>query len=364
MAKTIKVSHYQINITDTLKGDKSLTNYLNSNSFSRIFILTDSNTHKHCLPKILYNVLPLQKAEVLEVPAGEQHKSLKMTEYLWHQLIQEQSDRRTLIVNLGGGMVGDLGGFVASTYKRGIKFIQVPTTLLAMVDASVGGKLAVNLSGVKNAVGVFNNPEKVFIYTEFLETLPERIHRSGLAEVIKHSIISDNKQWRTLAEKKDLAEMDYKSLILDTIKVKKKIVERDFREGSYRKVLNFGHTLSHALESISLEQDDPLYHGEAVAIGMIMESYLSLFQVGLPEKEFQLIEEVILHYFPKFDLSKYSFDRILELMQQDKKNEKGKINFTLLKRIGKPLYNQQVSEAEIEAAFNYYTDLKYAPAEG
>ena len=360
MSKSIKVSQYSIYISDKLKGDKALTSFLNSSNYSKIFILTDSNTNMHCLPKVLHNVLPLQKAEVLEVPAGEQHKSLKMSEYLWHQLVMHQSDRKTLMVNLGGGMISDMGGFVASTYKRGIDFIHMPTTLLSMVDASVGGKQGVNLDGLKNAIGVFNNPKKVFIYSDFLETLPEKVLRSGLAEVIKHAVLAKNRQWKYLSNKQELHEHKWEPLIYDSIKVKKRVVEKDFKETAYRKILNFGHTISHAIESQSLEKDIPILHGEAVAIGMLMEAYLSIFQVGFPEKEFQKLEEVIMFYFPKIDLRSYNLDQMLELMQQDKKNEKGKLNFTLLKRIGKPLYNQQVSINEIEAAFNYYSDLKWS----
>jgi len=263
--KEIKSDNYSIWL-----GENSLSK-LDISGYSKVAILVDENTKRNCLPKLPQ----LENSIIIEVTSGEINKSISSCNYIWEQLSEHNFDRDSLLINLGGGVIGDMGGFAASTYKRGIDFIQVPTTLLAMVDASVGGKLGVDFNGLKNQIGLFNNPESVLIFPEFLETLPENQLKSGYAEVVKHALISDNNLWEKIISV-PFNEMNWGEIIETSINIKNKIVLSDPYEKGERKKLNFGHTFGHAVESYYLEKGTPILHGEAVLMGILLEVEMSL----------------------------------------------------------------------------------------
>jgi 3-dehydroquinate synthase len=277
---------------------------------------------------------------------------------VWKALGELGADRHSLLVNLGGGVITDLGGFVASTYKRGISFINIPTTLLAQVDASVGGKTGVDLGALKNEVGVFAEPEELFIWPEFLKTLPKREHISGLAEILKHGLVSDRAYWNSCI-KTDLSRPEnLEEIIRHSIAIKSAIVAADPNEIGERKKLNFGHTIGHAVEGLVLErQEKTLLHGEAVALGMICESWISVQDTKLPEAEHEEIVRNICRYFPLQTLNAVDDHRLIELMRHDKKNEKGDIRMVLLKSIGLAHTGKTVSPDRIINALDYYRSL-------
>jgi len=322
-------------LNDLLQGQKSI-------------ILCDSNT-KQCL-EFFYAACPSAKQfPAIEMPSGEQHKNLKTCEMVWYQLTEHGADRSTILVNLGGGVVTDLGGFVASTYMRGIRFIHVPTSLLGMVDAAIGGKTGVDFGGLKNMVGLFARPEAVIVDSNFLKTLPSKQYRNGLAEVLKHAFISDPELLAMMEENED-------ELISRSIQVKMDVVERDEFESGERKKLNFGHTIGHAIESRLLDGEKEVLHGEAVAAGIIMESFLSNQIAGLSKEELSSIVEVIDFVFSRIELSgDDDWQAIKKLMLFDKKNLNGSVRFVLLKSIGHAVTDQAVTEHLLDEAFHFYT---------
>ncbi|WP_299113585.1 3-dehydroquinate synthase [uncultured Winogradskyella sp.] len=339
---------------------KELNTYIKHTNPSIIFILVDTNTHNFCLPNFLARLESEDiVVEVMEMPEGEDHKTIDICTGVWEALSEYNADRKSLLINLGGGVVTDLGGFVASTYMRGIDYINVPTSLLAMVDASVGGKTGVDLGVLKNQIGVVSEASMVLIDTSFLETLPPNQMISGYAEMLKHGLIYDKDYWKSLVnfESLDISELD--NLIHDSVTIKNKVVTEDPKELGLRKILNFGHTLGHAIESYFLGNADktPLLHGEAIAIGMILESYLSNKTQGLPDNELQDITEGILKTFSKTEINKNDQEIIIDLLKHDKKNSHGVIKFVLLKTIGEPKIDCQVNNDLITKAFAYYNNL-------
>jgi len=292
--------------------------------------------------------------EVLEIASGEINKNIATCMHLWETLSQLNADRKSLVVNLGGGVVTDLGGFVASTFKRGVKFINVPTTLLSMVDASIGGKTGVDLGPLKNQIGVINQPEMVLIIPEFLKTLEERQLQSGYAEMLKHGLIASASYWETLKFVSTFKGID--AMISDSVAIKNKVVLEDPTELNIRKILNFGHTLGHAIESYFLESNEheTLLHGEAIAVGMILEAFLSTKISGLSETELHEIKKVFLERFDKIEFSTTDIANILSLLKFDKKNSHGTINFVLLSAIGEPVIDQQIPIDLYKEAFAYY----------
>ena len=264
---SIPSTSYSIHFND--RCYKELNTYLEASNFSKIFILVDTNTHLHCLPKFLANIRAEIALEIIEMEAGEIHKTLDTCTQIWHSLSDLDGDRKSLIINLGGGVVTDLGGFVASTFKRGVSFVNVPTSLLAMVDASVGGKTGVDLGTIKNQIGVINFSDMVLVDPSFLETLPKEEMRSGLAEMLKHGLIKNADYWNRLCDLKALNISDLEGLIHESITLKNEVVKRDPNEQGERKQLNYGHTLGHAIESYCLDNDalKTLLHGEAIAAG-------------------------------------------------------------------------------------------------
>lgn len=276
-------------------------------------------------------------------------------------MTEEALDRKALMINLGGGVIGDMGGFCASIYKRGIRFINCPTTLLSQVDASVGGKLGIDFNGLKNHLGVFNEPETVIIAPEFLKTLPQAELRSGYAEIIKHGLIRDNAYFQKL-QAQNWESQDWESLIRHSVGIKKAVVEADPKENGLRKILNFGHTIGHAFESFFLDTQNHLLHGEAIALGMIAEGFLSFEKVGFSFEEFREMSRFLLQVYGKVDFSLHELDPILDLCTQDKKNEGSVILFSLLESIGNCTYNIPVTREEIKHAIQYYHQIQAAQA--
>ncbi len=321
---------------------------------SKIFILVDENTHQYCLPKLLGNLESEIPFEIIEIEAGEELKTVETAAQLWQILAEFEADRKCLIINLGGGVITDLGGFVASTYKRGVKFINIPTTLLGMCDASIGGKTGVDLSFLKNMVGTFSLPEKIFLYPKFLETLPFVELRSGFAEMLKHGLIADSKHWEDLISINDLTFENITPYIERSMQIKQEVVEKDFREENIRKTLNFGHTIGHAVESLFLESGKAIPHGEAVAMGMICETKLSELEGLIDEKISSQIISTINHYFPTLIIENFSENEIMNLMKNDKKNSLQNIHFSLITNIGSCVFYHSASDKNIKFCLEYY----------
>ncbi|MFN3021251.1 3-dehydroquinate synthase [Chryseobacterium sp. TY3] len=344
----------------TLLDDEfaGLNQFLNDNSTSKIFILVDENTHEYCLPILLANMETNVPFEIIEIEAGEEHKNIETAVQLWEILSEFEADRKALIINLGGGVITDLGGFVASTYKRGIKFINIPTSLLAMCDASIGGKTGIDHQFLKNIIGTFAKSEKVFIYPPFLKSLDFVQLRSGFAEMLKHGIIADAKHWEDLSQ---IAELNIESIsphIFRSTEIKHEVVEKDFKEENIRKNLNFGHTVGHAIESLYLANNQLLPHGEAVALGMIIETHLSYLNQLITEETSLEIIHKIQTFFPYVDIVDFSNEAILSLMHNDKKNTDANINFSLIEGIGIGVFDQKVSESKLISALDFYKSLK------
>ncbi|MDB5026208.1 MAG: aroB [Mucilaginibacter sp.] len=350
---TLNSIGYPIYFNNTIA---ELVKFIEQGNYSRFFVLTDENTAKHCLPVIRSHIDKLDNFDIIEINAGEESKNIDFCVGVWKMLIDFGADRQSLLINLGGGVISDLGGFTASTYKRGIDFVHVPTTLLSQVDASVGGKTGVDLDNIKNIIGTFAQPKAVFIEHSFLQTLPARQILSGLAEMLKHGLIFDAGYWNLLKDsdlKSPSAELVYKS-----VEIKNKVVIEDPHEKGIRKSLNFGHTIGHAVETYSLMNDkNPLTHGEAIAIGMICEAKLSNIKVGLSNAELTQINEVIGNLYPKYNIAESSHNVLYSIMQKDKKNQSGKINCTLLTSIGQCRIDNICTEDELCESLRYYSTL-------
>ncbi|MDR2235854.1 MAG: 3-dehydroquinate synthase [Chryseobacterium sp.] len=337
-----------------------LNDFLHEKSFSKIFILVDENTHEYCLPMLLGNMETDLGFEILEVEAGEEMKNIQTANQLWEILTEMQADRKALVINLGGGVITDMGGFVASTYKRGIQFINIPTTLLSMCDASIGGKTGIDLMHYKNMVGTFAFPEQIFVYPKFLETLPFKELRSGFAEMLKHGLIADDKHWEQLIQ---IHKLDIEAVvphIQTSMDIKQEVVEKDFHEKNIRKTLNFGHTIGHAVESLCLNQGNPILHGEAVAMGMISEAHLAFLEGLISEEQAQSVIENIQRYYPYMDISDFTDENITALLLNDKKNTDRKINFSLISGIGSCTYDHQCSQKNILESLRFYRNLNNA----
>lgn len=334
--------------------ERDLVNAIAECEHDKIFILTDQTTHDMCLPK-LQNFLCLKVAQSIVIKAGDTNKTLDSLAEVWTALSQGGATRHSLMINLGGGMVTDLGGFAASTFKRGIDFINIPTTLLAMVDASVGGKTGINFGGLKNEIGVFSESKFVIINTQFLDTLDHDNICSGYAEMLKHGLISDNKHWAELVgfnlAQPDLAQLQ--RMVAESIKVKERIVTEDPHEHGIRKALNLGHTVGHALESFAMKHGRPVLHGYAVAYGMVCELYLSARKTGFPTDKMHQTVRFILDHYGRLPYTCDDYPELLELMRHDKKNTSGIINFTLLGGIGDIRINQTATKEEIEEALDF-----------
>ncbi|MEN9997825.1 MAG: 3-dehydroquinate synthase [Bacteroidota bacterium] len=330
-----------------------LNNYANS----KIVIIVDENTHDACLEYLLTTFDALKEAEVMLLPAGEENKVMEVCFQVWEALSEYQIGRKDLIINLGGGVVTDMGGFIASIFKRGIDFIHLPTSLLAMVDAAIGGKTGIDLGPLKNQLGVFAHPKHIYVDPIFLGSLPPEEFLNGYAEMLKHGLIYDKALWDKLKVMNDLAQLADIEVLMQCIAVKQTIVEQDPTEKGIRKVLNYGHTVGHAIEGFFMDKD-PIAHGHAVAIGMLAEAHISMKRTVLAKEAFHEIETIILQHFPMIHLEEEDIKEIIRLTLHDKKNEQNKINCTLLSAIGDSLIDCFVSEEELNEALNYLTIYK------
>lgn len=333
-----------------------LVEFVAKGKYSKFFVLTDENTGKHCLPFLQAKFGSDAKFDIIEINAGEESKDIDFCIGVWKMLIDFGADRQSLLINLGGGVISDLGGFAASTFKRGIDFVHVPTTLLSQVDASVGGKTGIDIDSIKNIIGTFTQPKAVFIEYSFIDTLPARQILSGLAEMLKHGLIADASYWELL-KNSDLTKPSAELIYL-SIAIKNKVVIEDPHEKGIRKALNFGHTIGHAVETYSLINDeDHLSHGEAIAIGMICEAYISHKKTGLSAAELEEITEVLNGLYPRYEIKDAYNDTLYDLMLKDKKNQNGKINCTLLNAIGDCSIDNICTKEELFESLQYYINL-------
>lgn len=334
----------------------AINEHIKERNFSKIFILVDENTHQYCLPSFLAQLQTNIAIEIIEIESGEINKTIDTCVGVWNALSDLDADRKSLMINIGGGVITDLGGFVACTFKRGIAYVNVPTTLLSMVDASVGGKTGVDLGHLKNQIGVISDPDLVLIDTAFLSTLPADQMRSGLAEMLKHGLISDEAYWNKFLDLSALNLSDLDGLIHQSVIIKKNVVEIDPFEDGLRKTLNFGHTLGHAIESYFLSNPDKktLLHGEAIVIGMILALYISSELANFPRETTNSIKELFISHYGKVTINKEEYAPIMELLKYDKKNNHGNINFVLLESIGNPKIDCKVDNNIIIDAFEFY----------
>ncbi|WP_445385090.1 3-dehydroquinate synthase [Robiginitalea sp. IMCC44478] len=350
--ESILTASYAIHFSE--KGEKQLARYVQDKKYSKVFILTDTNTREFCLPVLLAQCPTLKDRDVFSIPAGEQHKNIQSCIGVWEWLSGEGADRNSLLINLGGGVLTDLGGFVASTYQRGIAFVNIPTTLLSMVDASVGGKTGIDLGKLKNQIGLIRQPEMVVIQPDYLKTLELRQIKSGFAEMLKHGLIQDRDYWQELSEITDYSNL--KEYIYRSVVLKNEVVLKDPLERNIRKMLNFGHTLGHAIESYFLDKtpSKQLLHGEAIAIGMIMESMLSVKLRGMSPQAHAEIKSVFAQHFPHKVIDQSERSAIISLLRHDKKNTHGKVLFSLLDTIGSACIDMEVPEKLLLQAFDDY----------
>tara|TARA_B100001093_G_C26860169_1_gene1029699 strand:+ start:2766 stop:3824 length:1059 start_codon:yes stop_codon:yes gene_type:complete len=322
------------------------------NYYSSYFVLVDENTKQCCLEQFEALTSTSFSYICIEISSGEEHKNIDSCKQVWHILTENNADRKSLLINLGGGVLTDLGGFCAATYKRGIDFVNIPTTLLSMVDAAVGGKTGIDFQGLKNHIGVFCNARMTLVMSSFLETLDQRQINNGMAEMIKHGLIYDEPHFYEVI--KDLNA--FRKLIARSVYVKHRVVTEDPKEGGLRKILNFGHTLGHAIETYMMEErnKETLFHGEAIGIGMILEAYISFKLNKLLERDLKLITKSIIPLYDKVIFKAEDIKEILKLSLHDKKNKKGKVMFVLLEGIGKASYDIEVEKDFILEAFDYY----------
>ena len=333
---------------------QQLNSFLLENNYSKIFILVDSNTHEHCLPLFLEEVETVNEIEIIEVPPGEENKVIEIVAQVWESLTELEADRKSLLINLGGGVITDMGGFIASTFKRGINFINVPTTLLSQVDASVGGKTGIDFAGLKNQIGTFSQPKLTLIFSGFLLTLPPRELTSGLAEMMKHGLIYKKFHWDNIHQIEDFTGEILHKLTQESVQIKIEIVEKDPYESGLRKILNFGHTVGHAVESYYLETEFPYLHGEAVVIGILVESILSFENEMISLAELDEIFINIHQLFAKEPINEEIIFDLLELMRHDKKNKNNQISFSLLDGIGNCKYDILLNENQISEGILLY----------
>lgn len=323
----------------------------------KLFILLDEHTRDYCWP-VVQKFDVLKEAELICIGPEDVHENLETLAFVWKELGDRGATRHSLMINIGGGMVTDLGGFAASTFKRGIKYINIPTTLLAMVDASVGGKTGINFNGLKNEIGVFSPAQSVLIDSEFLKTLDDRNLLSGYAEMLKHGLISTPEHWAELLNF-SLNNVDYKALqalVAQSVQIKEDVVEQDPFEKGIRKALNLGHTVGHAFESFALENGQPVLHGYAVAWGIVCELYFSHLRTGFPKDKLRQTLQFIKEHYGVLPFDCKQYDRLYEFMKHDKKNSAGVINFTLLSEVGEIHINQSATKEEIFDMLDFYRE--------
>lgn len=342
---------------------KALSNAIAECPHDKLFVLVDETTHQLCLP-VIAGFDCMQEAQCIVIGATDTHKTLDTLSHVWAELQRMGATRHSLLINLGGGMVTDLGGFAASTFKRGLAYINIPTTLLSMVDASVGGKTGINFGGLKNEIGVFNNANSVILDTIFLQTMDQENILSGYAEMLKHGLISEKKMWAELLNF-NLDHLDgldnleflvqLGRMLADSVAVKQRIVTEDPTEHGIRKALNLGHTAGHAFESLALERK-PILHGYAVAYGLVVELYLCCVKTGFPQDKMRQTVAFIKEHYGRMPITCDDYPKLIELMHHDKKNVGTDINFTLLGGIGDIRINQTATEEDIKEALDFYRE--------
>ncbi|CAA0153177.1 3-dehydroquinate synthase [Tenacibaculum maritimum] len=352
--KSIQAATYPIHFEQ--KAYQELSNLIATKNYSSIFILVDENTMEHCYPRCIQHVATNIPIEVIEIESGEVHKNIDTCMGIWNVMTELNADRHSLLITLGGGVITDMGGFVAATYKRGIDFVNIPTTLLSMVDASVGGKTGVDLGVLKNQIGLFANPEIVLIDPEYLQTVTPREIRSGTAEIIKYGLTYDKSLFDEICNHENL---NIVNLIPRSIEIKNEVVLQDPKEKSLRKILNFGHTIGHAIESYFLDTDskENLTHGEAIAIGMICECFISSKLLNFSKEDTDNIKSVIISIYGKAAILKEDFSFIINLLKHDKKNIGGEINFVLLNKIEDFKLDCKVPTELIIQSLEYYNEV-------
>lgn len=356
--RTLHSEHSNIYFGENIFEELNI--FLSEKNYSSLFVLVDENTKKYCFPILKKNISLIRKAKTILIRSGEKNKNIKTCISIWDELLKQGADRNSLLINLGGGAVSDIGGFCASTYKRGIDCINIPTTLLAQADASIGGKTGIDFANYKNQIGRFAFPGCIFIYRPFLKTLNSRQLLSGFAEMFKMGLIADKNYYQslvTLTNQNDFIEMTCpEEIIFRSAELKNEIVSKDPLEKGFRKILNFGHTVGHAIETAFFKTTRPLLHGEAVAIGMICETYLSHKCCGLPEEK---IKNIISHLSSVFKPKpiKGSVKNLISKMQKDKKNRHNEISFTLLSAIGKAEINIACQEKIIKESISFFNSL-------
>ncbi len=348
------------NIVFSQHIDTELLKIVHKYPEGKVFLLTDQTAASFCIP-LIQSFLDQFPIKQIAIPPGEENKTMQSVGLVWNFLSNSGADRKSLLINLGGGMLTDLGGFAASTFKRGLDFVNIPTTLLAQVDASLGGKTGFNFNGLKNEIGVFNEPNSVLINTNFLKTIDHENFLSGFAEMLKHGLIKSREHWQELLAY-DLENINYEALqeiISHSVAIKEWHVLNDLTEQNIRKALNFGHTIGHAFESYAMKTGNPILHGYAVVYGMIAELFLSVRKCGLEISEFNNISSWLIAKYGKFEIQESDFEALYKLMTHDKKNEGKRINFTLIPEIGKVEINVDCSKELIIEALEYYRSLKY-----
>lgn len=320
----------------------------------KIFLLQDLNTQKHCIPLFRELSNPYYNSIIsITISAGEANKTLDTVAQIWKKLTENGAGRDALLLNLGGGVVTDIGGFAASCYKRGIATMHIPTSLLGMVDAAIGGKTGVDFDFFKNHIGSFYPAEAVLIFPEFLSSLPMRELRSGLGEVLKYGLIRHPEILDGIPSPNDISQIP-EALIVQCAMTKKKITDADPTENGERKILNFGHTIGHALESFALQNEHQLLHGEAIAAGMVAELWISMKQCGLDEETLLNYQSIYNQYFEKFSIQKENLPEIVERAYHDKKNSGGELRFVLLNKAGEAIYDIGINEEIMFKSLEYY----------
>jgi len=346
------VTPSNVEITDNIS--RSIGNFFLDNTYSNIAVLVDENTEQHCYP-VVQHALP-QNHILIRIKSGERHKNIHTCQQIWKSLTDKAFDRKSILVNLGGGVIGDMGGFCAATYKRGIDFINIPTTLLAQVDASAGGKLGIDFEGLKNHIGVFKLPKRVVISTAFLKTLSIRELRSGYAEIVKHCLIADEKAFHRIA-RESIDEQDWDEIVAHSVAIKNKVVLEDPQELGLRKILNFGHTVGHAVETYKINAGEDILHGEAIAIGMICEAWLSMQINKMPSADFEAITTYLCKVYKPSSIDSEHIDGIARLTYQDKKNMGNVIRAALLDRIGHCLFDNNIALEDIKNSIEKFNEV-------
>lgn len=345
-------SQFNSKITFSIDLHQQLNEHLINYNNDNVFTLVDENTRKHCLPKLEQ----LHNTNIVEIKSGEEHKTIDTVLSIWEYLNKNKGNRKSLFINLGGGLLCDVGGFAASTFKRGMDYLNIPTTLLAQVDASVGGKTGINFMHYKNEIGIVRTPVDVLISPVFFDTLDEMNIRSGFAEMIKHALLDSREHLEKLLDIDFRQSHEEKQLtiIKKSVAIKDHIVQQDPFEKGIRKALNLGHTIGHAFESFAQRNKKALLHGEAVALGLIPELYLSVKKSGFLESELKHFVDIIKSRYAYFHFEQKDIETLIGIMQHDKKNEGKAILFTLLQDFGQPIINQECTQVEIEDSLHFY----------